>query len=117
MFAIFGLPNINFGWIPGISIISHLKNVGAGKSLLLRQIEELNLGTRTQGASHQDLEKYSVTIFWFGRPREKSRDAHVTLKIGPNGAYLDFFRADVEISKFCLRRSTTNVDLCWETGP
>ena len=92
MFAIFGLPNIDFGWIPDISIISHLKNVGAGKSLLLRQIEELDLGDRTQGASHQDLEKYRDRILRFEPSREKSRDAHVTLKIGPNGAYLDFFR-------------------------
>ena len=100
MFAIFGLSNIDFGRIPGISIISHLRNAGAGKSLLLRQIEELDLGDRTQGVSHQDLEHHEVGILRFGHPREKNRDAHVTLKIGPNGAYLDFFRADVEISKF-----------------
>ena len=53
----------------------------------------------------------------FENPREKSRDARITLKIGPNGAYLDFFRADFQISKFWLCTSTTNVFMWWEMGP
>ena len=47
---------------------------GVGKSLLLRQIEELALGDRTQGVSHQDLESYGVRMLKFENPREKSRD-------------------------------------------
>ena len=38
---------------------------------------------------------YGIRMLTFENPREKSRDARITLKIGPNGVYLDFFVARI----------------------